>query len=261
MSKNVYLAMFDILGFKAIRNQLGTDRLYGKYLNAVLPIFQNAAMPKSLTKEVEGKKVSVADPSSKRVEHLFFSDTFIFYTPDDSFDSFIKIIFSAVAFLQGGFGIKSPVRGAIGHGDFITAGNINGLMGEAVEDAYIGEQSQVWSGCMLTEKCQKFSQENKYINEYQLLLTAAANYSSGQREKESLLISSRYLKEYEVPFQKNPREKEIEYWTEKRYALDWTKKVYNGASTTAFQNPPINDHQKRIMDNTKNFETWARAID
>jgi hypothetical protein len=145
---NCFVAMFDIIGFKALRDRLGTASLYQRYVRGISPMITHAAAGSGKIAEVNGEKMYVPNFTPLSPGFRVFSDTVIFSTSDDSFLSFLSIIHSSFVLLQSGFnGGKAPYRGAIGWGDLIndTSGI---LIGSAIEDAYVGESSQAWAGCM-----------------------------------------------------------------------------------------------------------------
>ncbi|NHB70378.1 hypothetical protein [Perlabentimonas gracilis] len=253
---NVFYAMFDILGFKALLNELNTDGLYNRYLHSILPMIENASMPILKTIKRDGKDVMVSDNSYVRANYSFFSDTITFFSSNDSFDSFLGIHMTALEFLKSGFGMYMPMRGAIGYGDLIV--DKYGIqVGTSIVDAYIGEQSQVWSGCIYTKNAEKFCQKEKYFEKYHQIFHKLKTNTKGFLDMQQLENKQKSLIKYNVPLQKKVNDKPIEYYNEELYALDWTKNVFNDASKKVFKLYK-NDHQQRIRENTINFEEWAR---
>jgi len=254
---NCYLAMFDIIGFKSLRKQLGTSGLYNKYKKSIQPMIEHSAAGRNKTVIYNGEKRLVPDFSIMSVKFKIISDSIILYTEDDLFSSFIKIINSSHMLLQSGFsGGKAPFRGAISHGDLIDDPN-GTYMGSAIEDAYVGESSQVWSGCILTKACSKYAEENDHISDYKGLLKAHASNTLDSVEKNNFILNSNRIAKYNTPIQKNPKDTTIKYYNEEHYVLDWTTKMYDGASGKSF-NDSNDSHAKLIKTNTINFETWAR---
>lgn len=255
--RNCFLAMFDIIGFKALRNEIGTAGLFQKYKRGIQPMIEHSASGKGKAVEVRGKKLYVPDFSNISVKYKIISDSTILYTDDDSFSSFISIIHSSFMLLQSGFsGAKAPYRGAIAHGDLID--DPSGLyIGSAVENAYIGESSQVWSGCMLTKSCAEFAESNDHIEDFKSVIIAHAAGIKDKTEQEKVLQSAARITMYNVPMQRNPKEGPIEYYKESHYVLDWTIRMYENASNKAFKNSE-NRHAQLIQKNTIEFEKWAR---
>jgi len=256
--RNCYLAMFDIIGFKSLRNKLGTGGLFQKYQRGIQPMIEHSAAGKGKTVIANGKNIYVPDFSEISVQYKIISDSVIFYTKDDSFSSFVSIINSSHKLLQSGFsGGKAPYRGAISHGDLID--DPAGIyIGSAVEDAYIGESSQVWSGCMLTNTCKQHAESSGYINDYKGIFIAGASGVSEESEKNKILLASNRIVKYNVPLQENPKDGSIRYYNEEQYVLDWTTTMYEGASEKSFEDSACN-HARLIKQHTIDFETWARA--
>jgi hypothetical protein len=253
-----FLAMFDIIGFANLLEEKGSEGLYQLYSRSILPMLKHAAMPKSIFKEFNGMSYWIPDPISQRVQYNFFSDTIIYYSKDDSLDSFIKIVFTSLALLKSGFmGFKAPYRGAIGYGDIIS--DPNGiLLGTSIIDAYKGEQSQMWAGCILTEICENFCQKNKYIDSFYQMFEIALQDERDEEKQTDYKKAQRTLVKYAVQKQKRNIDKPIEYFQKEHFVIDWTHKMYEGASEISF-NLCKTPHQEMIRKNTIDFENWART--
>jgi hypothetical protein len=249
--------MFDIIGFTNLLKQKGSEDLYQFYSRTIVPMLQHAAMPISVINEVNGVKVLMPDPISQRVNFLFFSDTIIFFSKDESLESFINIVFTSLELLKSGFiGSKAPYRGAIGYGDIVTdpAGI---LLGTSLIDAYKGEQSQMWSGCILTEACEEFCLKNNYIDKFYKYFDGLLDGESDENIQLVYKKAKNTLVKYLVPKQMKGNDKPIEYFQKEHYVLDWTHNVYVDASIKSFNQSEI-PHQLMIRNNTIDFENWAR---
>jgi hypothetical protein len=201
--------------------------------------------------------ISIPNPKSQRVSFTFFSDTIIYYSKDDSLDSFFKIVFTSLELLKSGFcGSKAPYRGAIGYGDIISEPS-GILLGTSIIDAYKGEQSQMWAGCILTETCEDFCQQNKYIDSFYKMFDIALQGEQDERKQTDRKKAQRTLVRYKVQEQKRNIDKPIEYFQKEHFVLDWTHNVYEGASEESFY-PSKTPHQEMIRKNTIDFEKWAR---
>jgi hypothetical protein len=251
---NCFLAMFDILGFKALRKERGTNDLYMLYDRLILPSVQHSA---ALKGKSDGQGNFRPDFSDISVNYKIFSDTVIFYTKDNSFQSFVSIISSSFSLLKSGIGGgNAPYRGAISYGDLID--DQRGIfIGTAVEDAYQGETSQAWSGCMLTSDCERFAEDSRYIYIFKEFFQSPALMVLDKKISENLNLRSKCIVKYDVPMQNNPKNSVIKYFTESHYVIDWTIKMYEGASKKAF-NESNDSHAQRIQENTIAFENWAR---
>ncbi|MDX2191046.1 MAG: hypothetical protein SFY32_14390 [Bacteroidota bacterium] len=249
--------MFDIIGFSNLIREKGSEGLYQLYSRSILPMLQHAAMPESIIQNKDGRNISIPDPKSQRVYYSFFSDTIIYYTKDDSWDSFNKIIFTSLELLKSGFnGAKAPYRGAIGYGDIIF-NDIGILLGTSIIDAYKGEGSQMWSGCILTDACEKFCCDNNYINEFYKLFETVIRNEKDEDKISDYKKAQKTIVKYVVHKQRKSIDKPIEYFEKEHYVLDWTQKVYEGAADKSFNRTDI-PHQEMIRVNTIAFENWAR---
>lgn len=258
-SKLCFVGMFDIIGFRELRNLKGTDGLHTQFVRGILPGIAHSAAGKGKSVTTDGgRSIYVPDFTDSRVKHRFISDTVIFSTDDDSFESFVAIIHSAFMLLQFGFNSgKAPYRGAIGWGDLID--DPDGIfVGSAIEDAYVGEQSQAWAGVMLTDSCNEFAKRSGYIGRYSEYHLSLVPQVTEERHKQNLTQNARRLVEYNVPTQRNPKDGPVKYDSFCTNVIDWTIRMYEGASEKAFH-PPKTDHHRMISENTKAFEDWARA--
>lgn len=254
---NCFVGMFDIIGFKALREKKGTAGLYQQFTRGIIPAIQHSAAGRGKTENINGKQFYVPDFSEASVKYIAISDTVIFFTKDDSFNSFLSIINSAFMLLQFGFnGGKAPYRGSIGWGDLID--DHNGiLIGSAIEDAYIGESSQAWAGAMLTQSCRDFTESKNYIENYKNTHLQVAASVTDDTQKRNAIENARRLVKYNVPTQFNPKDSPATYDVLPTYAIDWTIRMYEDASIKSFD-PSSSTHAKTIAINTSTFEQWAR---
>ncbi|HXH72802.1 MAG TPA: hypothetical protein VNI58_08330, partial [Mariprofundaceae bacterium] len=200
-----FVGMFDIIGFKALREKKGTAGLYTQFKRGIIPAIQHSAAGKSKELVIDGTPTLVPDFSNCVISYRVISDSVIFFTPDDSFDSFASIVHSAHMLIQFGFsGGKAPYRGAIGWGDLIDDQDI--LIGSAIEDAYNGENSQAWAGAMLTKNCRSFVERNEYIQLYAATHSQALELTKDQNKRRNIAENAKRLVLYRVPIQQNPKD-------------------------------------------------------
>lgn len=255
---NSFVAMFDFLGFKNLRKERGTEGIHQLYMRGLLPQIQHSAALKGKTIECDGISVYVPDRGPQSIDYKIVSDSIILFANGDGFEQFLKIIAASHNLLCSGFaGHKAPLRGAIGYGDLIYDPN-SIWVGSAIEDAYVGESKQVWSGCSLTESCEAFVKEKKYLQQYLKIFDVAGNQKQDDLKKKNIEKAKRRLVEYSIPEQRNPKTGPVEYSQRLGYALDWTLNVYDGAGEKGFVASESN-HAKIIIENTKQFESWARS--
>lgn len=206
-------------------------------------------------KIVDNKYVPDFNPNS--LNYRIFSDTVILFTSDNSFRSFMNVINSAYQLLSMGFvGSRTPFRGAIGHGDLIY--DQRGIfVGEALEDAYKWQSKQVWSGCIFTDNFESFIKSKGFLSKFKEAHNQAL-IANPEFEKNIRLNSMRIVN-YNVPLYENRKESKAKYYHENKLVLDWTIRMYENASSKSFL-PHNNDkHAKLIIQNTIDFETWARS--
>ncbi|WP_296675090.1 hypothetical protein [Novosphingobium sp.] len=250
-----FVALFDIVGFKAMRQKLGTAGLMQKFERSALPMIQYSAAGK-FKHEIRGERqFSVPDFDVSSLGYRVFSDTVIYWTQDDTLLSFLKIVFASSQLIASGFGSNAPYRGAIGHGDFLLRGEI--ILGEALEDAYLWEASQAWAGVSLTPKCEEFCRQQDYLEQRNRLLSQASEDQADERLRTKILQETHRLVSYEIPLQSNPKDGAAKYSAKDGIVLDWTLNVYEGAATKSLVNPS-NSHAQHIREQTIAFEEWAR---
>lgn len=253
-----FVGMFDIVGFKSLRNRMGTDELYQQWVRGILPGVQHSAAGRWRTEPRAGHNVVVPDFHERSVQYRVVSDTVILFTKDNSFESFVDLISSSFGLLCWGFnGSKAPFRGAIGYGDLIEAEE-DVLLGSAIEDAYAGEGSQAWAGAMLTEACEKFAAKAGYLKKFPELYRGPLPEGGAGLKVEKIRASARRLVRYPAPLQRKSDEGPTTYSEKNAYVIDWTLNMYEGASEASFYEPKTG-HAKRIVTNTIAFEKWARA--
>ena len=137
INDNCWVAYFDILGFK---NRIGE-------LKDNLDVFVD-----SFYKEISDEAKKSQNYWSDTVFHVLFSDSFIFFTPDDSDGALSKISEVAEYFVWGAIGKKKTLRGALTVGQFYANTAENIFVGPALIDAIDYEKKQDWIGFVLTPK-------------------------------------------------------------------------------------------------------------
>lgn len=91
--------------------------------------------------------------SAKRkygIDYSWFSDTFIIFASDDSWESFLLIERASRLFFQRLILKRIPLRGALTVGDLYTQKKKNIFLGKALIDAYEYGNKQNWIGFILT---------------------------------------------------------------------------------------------------------------
>lgn len=127
---NRWLAYFDLLGIKhQVQNKSVLD-VYSVYDYAIRQVLQKTGR-------------------TNRVQYAWFSDTFLFFSKDDSASSFAEI--EAVSRWYAYFLISHevPLRGAIACGEFYADTKHQVYVGKALVEAYEYGEAQDWIGFIL----------------------------------------------------------------------------------------------------------------
>lgn len=237
---NAFVAMFDIIGFKKLREKCGSSWLYELYTKSVLPQIQHSAALKSKIIAEGGTLACIPNIGEYSLIYRIISDSILLFTKNNSLEEFTKIVDASYQLLSFSFcGHKAPLRGAIGYGDLILDDDSIWL-GSAIEDAYAGESGQCWAGCCLTEACEEFAKKFGMIEQYNSLNALPK------------------LLPYKIPRQSNPKSAPVKYFYSDGFALNWTINVSQGVSSKAF-NQTTDCHALKIQENTMDFELWARS--
>ena len=142
---NSWITYFDILGFKGKISDFERDFGHGR-----LDLFKQnfyGELIEALTKleEYQPDKVFIT----------WFSDTFFFFTRDDSNDSFTHMSGAAQCFFQVAMSKSWPLRGAIGFGQLYADKANNIFLGSGLIDAYECAEKQNWIGLAVTPEAKR----------------------------------------------------------------------------------------------------------
>lgn len=255
--RNRFVALFDIVGFKALRSHLGTAGLYDRLAKSTIIFAQHAAAGRGKTVQGPKGQIFVPDFHPDSMECRIVSDTIILIAKDDSFGAFLNIVHSCCSLLQYAIGAKTPIRGAIGHGDAILDGP-NILLGEAVEDAQAYEAAQVWAGCCLTERCENYARTVGFLERRRQTLRAAIQNEPDGLRKRRWQTDARRLVTYQLPLQTKSKTGPVTYSKREALVIDWTLTMAPSLTEAAFI-PSDDPHAQLIVKNTIEFDQWARA--
>ena len=175
---NCWIAYFDVLGF----SNLVKD-------------FQEHP---DFIKETFHKALAEGGQFNSLCKFKYFSDSFIFYTENDSLDSFVKIrdvtmYFYSIMFADYQTSLRFPLRGCLNIGKLYSDENNGIFFGQALIDAYHLAEGQNWIGYVLSE-----------------------NVLNRLKELEPEDYKKQYkscFKEYNVPYKKEPKNRK--YYTYK----------------------------------------------
>jgi len=103
------------------------------------------------------------DPNAKRynIKTTWFSDTYIFYTDDDSFEAYGKLKVFATDFIDHALKQDIPMCGAMSSGELYADEKGNVFFGKALIDAYSYTENQDWIGFVLCPSAIKRIEEIK----------------------------------------------------------------------------------------------------
>lgn len=87
------------------------------------------------------------------VEKIWFSDTFLLYSPDDTASSFAAIESTTRWLMYFLVSAGIPVRGAMSCGDLYADKENNVFFGKALVEAYHYGENQNWIGFVLSPSC------------------------------------------------------------------------------------------------------------
>ena len=144
---NCWIACFDILGFK--EEILGFEKAYG--------VGHLASFADVIYREALEELNNGTEDFQDYIYTCWASDTFVFYTPDDSKQSFNVISLLAINFFRRRIW-RSPshmMRGALGTGQFYADKQNNIFLGSALIDAYTYAEKQNWIGLVVTPSTEK----------------------------------------------------------------------------------------------------------
>jgi len=137
-----WLAYFDILGFSALIEK------HHPYF--ILEMYEDALKASHI-------------PQSAEINRIHFSDTFVFYSADDTPQSYAWMQSVAKNFVYTCVYKSIPLRGAIAFGEFYANEEKNIYFGKAFIEAYQEAESQDWIGLVLTKTAE--ARVHQYNNE------------------------------------------------------------------------------------------------
>ena len=179
--QRVWLSCFDILGF---RNRIMEKDAKGRIIRHAYDIYSTYNAALDAAKRNSEKEKDNPDPT--KVYHRFFSDTFFFYTKDDSRNAFVNIESVSRLFFKEVIMRQIPLRGSMTIGDFFFKEEEGIFFGPALIEAYECGEGQNWLGFVLTEDAEK--QMAKYDANGQTVLD---------------IYKKHYYTEYDVPCKNN----------------------------------------------------------
>lgn len=172
--ENKFIAYFDFLGYKSFIMNNSTEEVKRRLGH----IFRDTENAIGKGKLIEAPYGYIADINKSKINCLNISDTIIFWTNDDSLDSFNEILEVAFRFNRSFTCFHFPVRGAIVHGDMGVVGyykdlneggtyNLNTLYGKGLIKAHEKGENLNLASCVIDdsviEKIREFGEPNDII--------------------------------------------------------------------------------------------------
>ncbi len=140
---NCWVAYFDMLGFKEI-----IEEHKGHIDSFVRGVYNG------FIQEVKKRGDRISDALIK-IHYTWFSDTFVFYSSDDTYESYSSIDLLAHEFFQSMIFRRHPLRGALTLGEFYADNGEHTYVGPALIDAYEYTEKQNMIGFVLTPMARK----------------------------------------------------------------------------------------------------------
>jgi len=158
INDNCWVACFDILGFENILRYV-KEQTASTNLDVVARCYHE-----NIIKDL---KRSCKEQKNVEIYHFCLSDSFLFFSPDDSPNSFLGMKYAAELFLLKLIGWDIPFRGSLSIGDFYADRKENIFIGQGFIDAYRYAEKQNWIGFVLTpEACKKLGERKKCLKDY-----------------------------------------------------------------------------------------------
>lgn len=125
----------------------------------------------------------------EEIRSKWFSDTFLFYTPDDSEKSFAGIDAACQFFFYRMTRSHIPVRGSLTVGDFYEDTSDGVLVGPALIDAYKLAERQDWLGFVLSPDAVRRREQYGFPRDYYREYDVPVDHSKSTERLEAFIIS------------------------------------------------------------------------
>lgn len=157
MHKEVYLAYFDLLGFKEFIKNNTSEHLSQRMVSLFLDLEE--ALTKNKHK-MEDSGLYRPDIGESKLNCINISDTILYWTNDLSYDSLCELFMTAFLFNHSCNTRNFPARGCLMKGtiDHISGANeskndtvyaVQCLYGKGLVDAHDKAESQYWAGTVI----------------------------------------------------------------------------------------------------------------
>lgn len=160
-----YVGFFDIIGFKSWVAIDGSKSVF-EYIKGYLDMMIKQSLPGAIVNSDLSVEYEV-----KYVDYVFFSDSIVFYSKDNSYESLHSLITACNSFMNVFIsGVSYLTRGGIAYGEFYSDMETNSYVGQALIDAYILEENIDWLGVCFDKSIEQTAAFNKFKVEYPHLI-------------------------------------------------------------------------------------------
>lgn len=161
INNNCWMACFDILGFENIL-WYTKEKTGSANLDVVARCYH-----KEIIRDLERGCKEQETYTNVEIYHFCLSDSFVFFSPDDSPNSFLGMSWVAKQFSVRMVGRQIPFRGSLTIGNFYAEMKKNIFIGRGLIDAYKYAEKQDWIGLVLTPiAINKLSQMNADLTQF-----------------------------------------------------------------------------------------------
>ena len=136
----VFVALFDVLGFKSRLRSEGLDSVRFGYRDLM-----NRKLEAAGTIPV----LSRTGGTNHLIASTIFSDTILLWC-NDEWDALQTLLASAAYLVAKAVDMRWPLRGALAYGNCVLDRNSRTFIGQPIIEAYEAEQSQQWVGAAIT---------------------------------------------------------------------------------------------------------------
>lgn len=156
----VYLAFFDILGFKQVNESNDNGYVVEAYSDAIREaVGSSKAFFQNILQKSGIKEKSELEDDLKLV-YTIISDSIVIHTKSNEYTSFLVLLSACVSFLNEFIDSGLPLRGCISTGDLSVLKvldkemsiNSSILLGKPIIEAFELEKKFNWSGCTFSKK-------------------------------------------------------------------------------------------------------------
>ncbi|MGA2916547.1 MAG: hypothetical protein ABSE89_11025 [Sedimentisphaerales bacterium] len=223
---NCWVAYFDILGFENAVKNLSKDAVYELFFAE--PFYRRSRLNDIINE-------------NKDVRHKFFSDSFVFYTENDSRDSFRNIKMVSEVFFRTMFLEYIPMRGCLNVGQFYADEEKDIFFGPAIIEAYHLAEGQNWIGFVLSEEVERKCKTNNdtlyldTLKQYKRYLEYEVPYKDKDNKEGKRVLLAYKIEDF--PFlNEQPGERLLSSLAVTESAARYLKKINSGKDQILFEN-------------------------